>query len=193
VKLEIPHGEFKAYLFDCDGTLADSMPLHYDSWRKVLAQFQCEFPESLFYQWGGISGVKIVEMLNERFSLSMDPELVVREKEISYLEQLHHVQPISEVVEHVKQQHRKIPFAVVSGSPNASVRKTLKILGLENYFECIVGCDDCIQTKPHPEPYLAAARILGVSPEHCLVFEDADLGIESARAAGMRWVKVRGS
>ena len=189
-QLQIPDGEFHAYLFDCDGTIADTMPLHHRAWCQALSKWGCEFPVALFYAWGGIPGEKIVEMLNERNRLSIPPEEAVRAKEDRYFESLSQVRPVPEVLVHIERQHGKIPMAVVSGSPRDSVLRTLTTLQLLDRFDAVIGAEDYTFGKPHPEPFLTAARRLEIPPHRCLVFEDADLGIESARSAGMAYVKV---
>ncbi len=188
--LKLPEGEFGAFLFDCDGTIADSMPLHFEAWNAALANWGASLPLDLFYAWAGIPLVRTVELLNEKFGHAIPPAEVPAIKERKYYELLPKLKPIPSVLEHVHAQYGKIPFAVVSGSPRESVMKTLECLGLSEFFPVIVGAEDYAQGKPHPEPFLLAARLLGVSPARCLVFEDADLGIESARAAGMHWVRV---
>jgi HAD superfamily hydrolase (TIGR01509 family) len=194
-KLALPKGPFDAYLFDCDGTIADTMPLHLVAWKLALKPYGCDFPEDLFYKYAGMRASKIVDLLNEQFGLSMDPEPINQFKEEHYLKHLHEVQPVHSVVEHILLAHQanpQIPMAVVSGSPRASVIQTLTALDLFQYFkdETIVGAEDYIHAKPHPDPFLTAARRLGVVPSRCLVFEDAEFGIQSAKAAGMAWVKV---
>jgi HAD superfamily hydrolase (TIGR01509 family) len=190
MKLELPPGQFDAYLFDCDGTIADSMPLHFEAWNLALSEWGGHLPEDLFYAWAGIPFAKTIEMLNEKFSLKVPLEPTGVRKEEHYFKLLPKLQPIQNVLHHIQEQHGKIPFAVVSGSPRDSIFKTLKALRLLDYFPVIVGAEDYARGKPHPDPFLLAAKLLGVKQERCLVFEDADLGIESARAAGMSWVKV---
>ncbi len=188
--LPLPEGSFSAYLFDLDGTVADSMPLHFRSWTEAVIEQGCAFPEELFYAWGGIPLHRTVEMLNERFGYVMRPAEVVHRKEQLYLSMLAGLQPIAAVLAHIRADHGRIPFAIVSGSPRASIDRTLSVLGLHGYFETLVGAEDYTHGKPHPEPFLTAAARLGVAPGDCLVFEDADAGIASAEAAGMRWVRV---
>ena len=190
MKLKLPSGEFAAYLFDCDGTIADSMPLHYQAWCAALKEWGGEFTEELFYAWAGIPISKTVEMLNEKYDLSMPVTKVVERREQIYYDLLPEIRPVRSVLLHIEEKSGKIPFAVVSGSPRASVLKTLNTLKLLDHFQIIIGAEDYTHGKPHPEPFLLAASRLGVSPEKCLVFEDGDLGIESARQAGMSWVKV---
>ena len=190
MKLKIPSGEFRAYLFDCDGTIADSMPLHYIGWQKALAEWNCPFGEELFYSWGGKPPVEIILDLNRMHGLNMPVELVARHKENHYFELLPQLEPIEEVLEHIDAMHRQIPFAVVSGSTRESIIKSLSTINLLDKFDLIVGSEDYSRSKPAPDPFLTAAQRLGVSPAQCLVFEDAEIGIQSAIAAGMAWVRV---
>lgn len=188
--LPLPEGRFGAYLFDLDGTIADSMPLHFRSWAQAVEEHGGTFPEEQFYAWGGIPLPRTVEMLNEQFGCSLPPAEVVRRKEELYLGMIAEVKPIGSVLAHVEASHGLIPFAIVSGSPRASIVSTLTTLGLLEHFPVLVGAEDYTRGKPDPEPFLKAAALLGVPPGECLVFEDADAGIAAAEAAGMRWVRV---
>lgn len=188
--LPIPAGNFRAYLFDLDGTVADTMHLHLVTWQRATRDFGADFPEDLFWQWGGIPLPKTVEMLNERFGYTMNPAEVVHHKEQLYLQMIDQVRPIANVAAHVALQHGKLPLAIVSGSPRLTIVRTLEALHLLDKFDAIVGAEDYTHGKPHPEPFLKAAELLNVPPADCLVFEDADAGIKSAEAAGMQWVRV---
>ncbi len=190
--LKIPAHPFAAYLFDCDGTIADSMPLHFLAWNKALAEHDCPFPEELFYAWGGRPVAEIIAMLNAQHGLSMPVATVEREKEDLFLELLPQLKAVPEVLEHIYETHGKIPFAVVSGGPRDSVERTLNQLGILHLFEVLVCAGEYTRGKPAPEPFLKAAGLLKVAPENCLVFEDAELGIEAAEAAGMQWVRIPG-
>ena len=189
-KLELPEGQFEAYLFDCDGTIADSMPLHYKAWKKTLGEWNCEFSEERFYAWGGMPIVEIIATLNQEYGLSMPVETVATRKESLYFELLPELQPVPEVVEHVLEMHGKIPFAVVSGSTRDSVVASLTTLNLLDRFDALVCAGEYRNSKPHPEAFLLAAEKLGVEPRNCLVFEDTDMGIEAATAAGMKSARV---
>ena len=189
-KLELPAGEFKAYLFDCDGTIADSMPLHFVAWKEALAEWNCEFSEELFYAWGGKPIPEIIETLNELRGLQMPVEAVSIRKEDLYLELLHELNPVPEVLEHIRAMHGQIPFAVVSGSSRNAVVRSLEALHLVDKFDTIVGAEDYANSKPAPDAFLVAAARLGVAPKDCLVFEDTDMGIKAATAAGMASVRV---
>jgi beta-phosphoglucomutase family hydrolase len=190
MKLNLPPGPFKAYLFDCDGTIADSMPLHYIAWSKALAEWNCEFNEDLFYAWGGMPIIDIIATLNEKHGLNMPVSAVAKRKEEFYYEILPQLKAVPEVLEHIEISHRQIPFAVVSGSTRDSVTASLNTLKLLDRFETLVCAGDYQRSKPDPEAFLIAAHRLGVPPESCLVFEDTEMGIQAANAAGMASVKV---
>ena len=190
MKLTLPHGSFGAYLFDCHGTIADSMPLHYIAWKKALAEWNCEVDEKLFYAWGGMPIVEIVSTLNKMHSLNMPVEIVARRKESLYYDLLPQLKPVPEVLEHIEAQHGHIPFAVVSGSSKESVTESLRSLGLLDRFDTMVCAGDYQKSKPDPEAFLLAATRLCVAPESCLVFEDTEMGIQAATAAGMASVKI---
>ena len=190
MKLEIPEGNFKAYLFDCDGTIVDSMPLHYVAWKRVLDEHGCSFPEERFYAWGGMPIRAIIAALNKEHGLNMPVEQTAHVKEQYYTEMIEDLKAIPEVLEHIEDQHGKIPFAVVSGSTRDSVEASLSALGLLARFDTLVCAGDYAKGKPDPEPFLTAARLLGVAPKDCLVFEDAETGVIAAKAAGMAVVKV---
>ena len=190
MKLPIPAAVFKAYLFDCDGTIVDSMPLHYIAWKTALAECGCPFPEDLFYSWGGKPVDEIISTLNEMHGLQMPVEQVATRKEGIYFDLLPQLKAIPEVVEHIEAQHGLIPFAVVSGGRRNSVIRSLTTVHLLDRFQTIVGAEEYINSKPAPEAFLLAAERLGVPPSDCLVFEDTELGIQAATAAGMASVRV---
>lgn len=190
MKLKLPAGSFRAYLFDCDGTIVDSMPLHYIAWKKALDEWKCPFEEELFYAWGGRPVTDIIASLNQMHNLDMPVDAVAKRKESLYYELLPQLKAIPEVIEHIEAQHGLIPLAVVSGSRRKSVEGSLAALHLLDKFETLVCAEDYRNGKPAPDCFLAAAERLGVRPEECLVFEDTDMGIEAATAAGMASVRV---
>jgi HAD superfamily hydrolase (TIGR01509 family) len=190
MKLTLPGGPFGAYLFDCDGTIVDSMPLHYLAWTQALAEWSCAFAEDLFYAWGGRPVADIVAALNHQHGLAMPVAAVSARREALYLENRFQLQAIPEVLEHIHSSHGSIPFAVVSGSTRESVTASLQVLNLLDRFDTLVCAGDYQRAKPDPEPFLVAAARLGVAPRDCLVFEDSDIGIQAATAAGMASVKV---
>ncbi|MEV4478205.1 HAD family hydrolase [Micromonospora coxensis] len=188
--LPLPPGEFRAYLFDCDGTVADNMPLHHVAWRQALAEWDCDISEDLFYAWGGRTLVDIVADLGDRHGVVLPAQDVIRRQEALYRELLPTLAAVPEVRWHIEQAHGSVPFAVVSGGNREAVTASLATLGLLDRFDLLVCAGDYVRAKPDPECFLLAARLLGVPPESCLVFEDTDLGIAAATAAGMASVRV---
>jgi len=194
MKLTLPSGRFKAYLFDCDGTIADSMPLHYVAWKRALGEHGCEFPEDIFYAWGGMPAAEIVATLSAQQGLALDAEAVAHRKELLYYQLLPQLQAVPEVLEQIELNwssgSSRIPMAVVSGSTRESVTKSLELLGLLDRFDTLVCAGDYARSKPDPEPFLTAAARLNVAPADCLVFEDTDMGVQAATAAGMASIKI---
>ena len=190
MKLQLPASTFHAYLFDCDGTIVDSMPLHYIAWKTALAEWNCIYPEDLFYAWGGKPTREIISDLTKMNGLSMPVEAVAVRKEELYFALLPQLQAIPEVMEIIEAEQGRIPFAVVSGGRRNSVERSLSVLGLMGRFETIVGSEDYVNSKPAPDAFLVAAERLGVAPADCLAFEDTELGIAAATAAGMATVKI---
>jgi beta-phosphoglucomutase family hydrolase len=190
MRLKLPAGSFRAYLFDCDGTIVDSMPLHYIAWKTAFSEWNCPFPEDLFYSWGGKPTREIVATLNKMHGLTMPVEALAEHKEELYFKLLPELKAVPEVMEIIEAEHGRIPFAVVSGGRRESVVRSLTALHLLDKFDTIVGAEDYVNSKPAPDAFLVAAARLGVAPENCLVFEDTDLGIQAATAAGMASVRV---
>ena len=180
-------------IFDCDGTLADTMPLHFHAWRSTLDRYAIPLSEDRFYSLGGQPTVKIVELLAGENGIDLDAVAVADEKEQAFLARLSEVKPIVPIVEIVRANVGKLPMAVASGSHRAVVFDVLKIVGLDDLFDehTVVGAEDTELHKPNPDVFLEAARRIGVAPEKCRVYEDAELGIEAARRANMACFDVR--
>jgi HAD superfamily hydrolase (TIGR01509 family) len=179
-----------AAIFDCDGTLADTMPLHYKAWRETLDPLGCPFPEAQFYAWGGVTAREIILRLNEEHGLRMDADEVSHSKEMNYRQLIPTVQPIDAVIAEARRLHGQCPLAVASGGMRPLVEETLRVLHIDNLFPVVVGSGDVERGKPEPDVFLKAALLLGVEPTGCVVYEDAPAGIEAARRAGMKAVNV---
>ncbi len=190
--LELPPGDFAAFIFDCDGTLADTMPTHFKAWQTALGKAASDFPEAMFYELGGVPTSRIVEILNERHGYNIPVAETVARKEALFLELSVQIAAIEPVVALAREWHGRKPLAVASGGHRRIVLNTLKALGICNLFQTIVCSEDYLRGKPHPDPFLEAARRLGVAAEKCLVFEDTQTGIQAATAAGMASVLVPG-
>ena len=190
MKISLPEREYAGYIFDCDGTLGDNMPLHYEAWKLALGDCAWMFPEDVFYSWGGVPTGKIVERLNERHGTSLGVEEIVHRKEAHFMTLIPQVQPVEPVVEFAKGLLGRKPMAVASGGHRELVEGTLHALGIREWFPVVVCAEDYERGKPHPDPFLLAAELLGVEPTACVVFEDSPTGIIAAKAAGMDWVHV---
>ncbi|MEI8294109.1 MAG: HAD family phosphatase [bacterium] len=190
MKLEIPNRPFGGYIFDCDGTIADNMPLHYRAWSMAMADFGGEYPEDLFYAWGGRPTAVIVGLLNTKYGLTLNVEETVRRKEKYYRELIPEVVAVPEVLDIITSLHSSAPLAVASGGHRELVEATLDVLGIRQLFKAIVCAEDYERGKPNPDPFLLAAKLMSVPPEDCLVFEDSPIGVEAAQSAGMAWVLV---
>jgi len=183
--------KIKGIIFDCDGTLADTMPLHWQAWQVIAERHRFHFPEDRFYSLGGVPSRDILKMLQTR-TASLDQSLRGRAgKEEAYLPFLPQVKPIEVVVEVAREQHGKIPLAVASGGNKPIIEMVLTHLGIRELFNAVVTSEDVTQQKPAPDIFLEAARRIGVPPKYCRAYEDTDLGMDAIRAAGMEAIDVR--
>jgi beta-phosphoglucomutase-like phosphatase (HAD superfamily) len=178
-------------IFDCDGTLADTMPLHWRAWQIITARHRLHLPEDRFYSLGGVPSRDILKMLAQEQGLAIDHLAVAREKEAEYLPLIAQVEPINTVVGVARANHGKIPLAVASGGTRKIIAQVLEHLGIRQLFNAIVTSEDVVNQKPAPDIFLEAARRIGVPPQHCRAYEDTDLGMQAIRAAGMEAVDVR--
>ncbi len=192
MKLNIPPGNFAGYIFDLDGTLVDTMPLHYRAWNRAmqLAGLRGELSEDLFYSLGGVPTRGVAKLFAEHYGLNIDVEKVFHQKEALFLELRSEMKLIDAVVAFARQEAGRTPLSVASGGPREIVRHTLELMKLKDLFPVVVTPEDVIHGKPAPDMFLLAAKKMGVAPRDCLVFEDAEPGIKAAEAAGMRWVRV---
>ena len=181
----------KGIIFDCDGTLADTMPLHWRAWQAIARRHQLEFPEERFYALGGVPTRDILKMLSHEQGVPIDPVSVAHEKEAEYLPLISQVEPVNIVVGVARQHHGRIPLAVASGGTKKIITQVLEHLAIARLFDAIVTSEDVTRQKPAPDIFLEAARRIGVAPEFCRAYEDTDLGLQAIRAAGMEAVDVR--
>jgi HAD superfamily hydrolase (TIGR01509 family) len=183
--------EPKGLIFDCDGTLADTMPLHWRAWNTVTAKHKLLFPEERFYAMGGVPSHDILKLLREEQGLDIDPLALAHEKEQEYLRIMHELTPIHEVVEIARAHHGKIPMAVASGGMQPIICSVLEKLEIRHFFDAVVTSEMVKKQKPAPDIFLEAARRIGVEPRFCRAYEDTDLGLTAIRAAGMEAVDAR--
>lgn len=180
-----------ALIFDCDGTLADTMPAHYISWRETLAPYGIDFPEQRFWAMGGYSAEDIVSILAGEQGIEVDPVRIGLQKDASFDRYLPAVQPIPEVVAAAREARGRLPMAVATGGTRTFCTEVLTRLSIIDWFDAIVCAEDVKVGKPAPDIFLEAARLLNVKPQLCTVYEDTDPGLEGARRAGMAVVDVR--
>jgi len=185
-----PAKKYAGYIFDCDGTLADSMPVHYLAWADTVRMHGGQIPEELFYRLGGWPSRKMVEFLNERFGTSLDPETIATEKERLYLQRIEKIRPIPEVADFARRAAQFAKVSVASGGVLPVVSKTLDAIGFKDFFSVIVTSEQVAHGKPFPDIFLEAARRMAVPPSDCLVLEDSPAGFEAATAAGMDYAVV---
>lgn len=181
----------RALVFDCDGTLADTMPLHRLAWEELLDRRQLSVPSGLSARLAGMATGEIVELLNRELGVDLEPARVAAEIEQTFLAHLEEIQPIIPVVEIVRAWRDRLPLGVGSGNQRGLVLATLERIRLTAAFSAVVTPEDVAHGKPEPDTFLEVARRLGVEPARCQVFEDGELGLEAARRAGMMVTDVR--
>jgi HAD superfamily hydrolase (TIGR01509 family) len=177
-------------IFDCDGTLVDSMPLHMKAWTIALEKFGLVYDYEFFYSRRGMSEEEIIHQFKQKVNSQVESEKIVSAKHEYYYSHLNSVKPIKIVVDIVLAYKNKLPMAVVTGGTKENVLASLKVIGIDNYFKILVTSDNNLRPKPAPDLFLEAAKILDVEPEYCQVFEDGPLGIEAANRAGMIAIDV---
>ncbi len=193
LKIDFPSKQYDGYIFDCDGTIADSMTLHHRAWKEAFAEHGASFDYTweIFFSLAGVGHEDTVRKMNARFGDKLDPAAVTRSKEEHYYRMVDDVLPITPVADFAKAlAARGAKIAVASGGPRYMVERTLRAIGMEGMFDAVVTQDDISRSKPDPEIFLMAAQWLGVAPERCIVFEDSHLGIAGAKSAGMDWVLI---
>ncbi len=178
-------------IFDCDGTLADSMPIHWRAWDQTCQRHGLEFTEERHYALGGTPSRRIFEILGKEQGVTLDPLALSQEKEAAYLLLMPEVKPVEPVLAIAREHRGKLPMAVATGGQRNCITQLLEHLGIADWFEGLVTSEDVENPKPAPDTFLQAAALIGVVPEQCRAYEDTDLGMQSINAAGMEAVDVR--
>ena len=181
----------KALIFDLDGTLSDSLPVHVATWNKVGEKYGFVFDTQIIHEMTGKPTIEFARRVVEQYNLEADPHDIVKMKQKAFWDLAHLLQPIDEVFDIVRNYHGKLPMSVGTGAGRKSAMVQLETLEILNYFDHIVSADDVTNHKPHPDTFLQCARLMGVEPQYCQVFEDGVLGIEAAQKAGMMVTDVR--
>ena len=193
MEFEIPD-YIKGLIFDLDGTLANTMPLHMKAWKQACRSFGMDMSSEFLRSFTGTPGKTIAKALIKHYSKEgdIDPENIAEQKMENFINMQHLVEEVEPVADIVRKYHGIIPMALGTGGHRDTALRTLELIGMGKYFDHIVTADDVSNHKPDPETFLKCADLIGVSPEEIMVFEDGDLGIKAARTAGMHPVDVRG-
>ena len=190
-QLVAPSPPYAALIFDCDGTLADTLSVHYQTWQAAFRKFDVELPEAWYYERTGFSALKLIQAFNESFGYTIDENTVEAKRQQHFSNLIHQVQEVEAVAAVARANYGKVPMAVASNGQRAVVEPTIEAIKLRSLFHTIVTLDDVTTGKPAPDLFLLAAERMGVEPDECIVYEDSDSGLEAARRARMRWVDVR--
>lgn len=183
--------KYKAIIFDCDGTLVDSMETHFLAWKGALDPHNLDFPKERFYSYGGMPATKIIGILAEEAGINVDAEEIALEKDRLFWEYLKDLKPIEPIIQVAHKNKGVIPLAVATGSRRKTAIRELQIVGILDLFDAIVCAEDVERHKPAPDVYLEAANRLNRNPGDCLAYEDTDIGLQAARDAGMDVIDVR--
>jgi HAD superfamily hydrolase (TIGR01509 family) len=181
----------RGLIFDCDGTLVDSMPIHIDAWCQTFAAHGVGCPKNFIDEVKGMPAERIVGVFNRRYGKQLEPTSFAAMKNRLARQRLADAPPIQPVVDVVQTYRGRLPMAVASGGTRANVMLTLESIGIKDCFAAILTADDAVPHKPDPAIFIEAARRLGVPARYCQVFEDGEAGLEGARRAGMTATDVR--
>lgn len=187
----LTEGDFGAFLYDCDGTLADNMYAHKEAYVRTAREYGFELDPALIDEMAGCPSQEVVTEISRRYHIPLDiPAFSERKGSIFFNEYITQTAPVPHVVDHLKQHAGKVKIGVVSGGRRSAVEKTLEVLGISGLVDVLVCAGETAQGKPFPDPFLKAAAELGVAPERCMVFEDGEPGVRAAVAAGMASVRI---
>ena len=181
----------KGLIFDLDGTITDTMPIHYIAWEKTVARYGVKLSQKIFYSLAGVPAYESVKELNKIFSVKMDPQKVGDEKEQEYERNMSMARPIEPAVRLIHKYAGKLPMSIGTGTGRIIAEKAIKIIGLTSYFPIVVTSDDVKKGKPDPETFLLCAKLMNIEPSKCQVFEDSELGFKAARKAGMMMTDIK--
>lgn len=187
----LTQGTYKAFLYDCDGTLADNMHSHKAAFVKAAALYNIQLNDAIIDELAGWPTVLVAEEIAKRYQTAFDFSYFSKQKSAIFVEEfIESTLPIPYVVAHLKAHVGKIKIGVVSGGSRSTVSQTLRVIGVDKDLDVLVCAGETERGKPYPDPFLKAAQTLGVKPEECMVFEDGDPGVQAAISAGMQWIRV---
>lgn len=186
-----PVPPYAGLIFDCDGTLADSLPVHFQTWVLAFQTFGADLPEAWFYERSGVSAFELIQMFNSSFGYELEAIALDTERQRQFKALIHNVQEVEAVAEIARANYGQVPMAVASNGQRAVVESTLDALKLRSLFNTVVTLEDVARGKPAPDLFLLAAERMGVAPTDCIVYEDSDTRLEAAERAGMCAIDVR--
>lgn len=186
-----PSPPYGALIFDCDGTLADTLPVHFLAWQAAFDPYGATLAEDWYYDRTGLTAIEFIQAFNQTFGFTIDEQSVDAERQQHFANLIDQVQAVQAVAAIAQANYGKVPMAVASNGQRSVVESTVEAIRLRSLFETIVTLNDVEFGKPAPDLFLLAAERMGIPPSECIVYEDSDLGLEAARRAGMRWVDVR--
>ena len=183
--------EAQGLIFDLDGTLSNSMPVHLLSWDVVGEKFGFKFDPKIENEMTGRPIIEYARRIVEQYHINATLEEIVDIKHDAFWNLMYLLMPVDEVIAIVKKYHGKLPMAVGTGANRKSAEIQLKTLKLTEYFDVIVSANDVTNHKPDPDTFLECARLIGIAPKYCQVFEDGEVGIAAAKKAGMIVTNIR--
>jgi HAD superfamily hydrolase (TIGR01509 family) len=186
-----PQPPYGGLIFDCDGTIANTLPIHYLSWQAALYPYGATLAADWYHERTGLTALEFIQAFNQAFGYTIDEQVLDAARQQQFIDLIDQVQEVTAVAEIARANYGKVPMAVASNGQQQIVEATMEAIQLRPLFETIVTLQDVKAGKPAPDLFLLAAERMGVAPEHCIVYEDSDLGLEAARRAGMRWIDVR--
>ncbi|ACU03609.1 MULTISPECIES: HAD family hydrolase [Pedobacter] len=188
---QLSAGDYQAFLYDCDGTLADNMPAHTATYLATAHEYGLSIDPAMINELAGWPVADVVVEMNNRYKSNIDPTAFrTRKAELYAAKYIQKIVPIDFVVQHLKANAGKVRIGVVSGGDREAIAQTLEVLGIADLVEVLICAGDTVKGKPFPDPFLKAAELLDVEPSKCMVFEDGVPGVEAAKAAGMDWIRI---
>lgn len=185
------HPDARALIFDLDGTLSNSLPVHIATWNKIGDLYGFKFDPQILLELTGRPTIEFAKRIVEQYRLDVQPEEIVKLKQQSFWDSSQLLKPVEEIIAVVKAYHNKLPMSVGTGASRRSAEVQLKALDIARYFDFIVSAEDVTNHKPEPDTFLECARLMKVEPANCQVYEDGELGISAAKKAGMIVTDVR--
>ncbi len=189
----IKKAETEGFIFDLDGTLADTMPLHFKAWQLACSKYNIDMTSSYLKSKMGRPAWEIGrDIIRENNKENIiDHETLFKEKIELFKSLRNKIEPILPVTDIVRKYHGVLPVCVGTGAIKEAAVRTLEDIGMTRYFDIIVTAEDVSNHKPHPETFLKCAELMGIEPAKIEVFEDGDLGLEAAERAGMTPIDIR--